>query len=316
MPDLYPEIEPYKTGRLKVSDIHELYYELCGNPKGKPALHLHGGPGGSVSAHYRRFFNPDKYHLIRLHQRGAGLSTPQAEIKDNTTQHLIADIEKLRSHLNIEKWLVYGGSWGSTLGLAYAQEFPDNITEMVLWGIFLGSKEQSAWSFQNGANALFPDAWEDYVAEIDPADRDDILAAYYRKLTGADFAERLRAAKAFSLWDAKLLMHNPSPAVLDELINEFVADEFAIKIATLACYYFINECFLKPGQLLSGVDRIRHIPATIVHGRYDMICPLKYAWQLHKAWPEARLVIVPGAGHSGKELPMQQAIIEALDSFM
>jgi len=311
MSELYPEIEPYKTGRLKVSNIHELYFELCGNPTGKPALHLHGGPGGSPGAHYRRYFNPDKYHLIRFHQRGAGESTPYAEIKENTIHDLIADIKKLKEHLDIKKWLIFGGSWGSTLAIAYAQAFPQHVTEMVLWGIFLGSKEETNWFYQKGASIIFPDAWEDYVAQIDPAERDDMVSAYYRKLTSESQAERLRAAKAWSSWEGKLIMLNPD----NTLTSEILTDNFAVSIARLECHYFMNECFLKPGQLLSDIERIRHIPTAIRHGRYDVVCPLEYAWKLHRAWPEAKFNIIPACGHSGKELPMQKELIEALDNF-
>ncbi len=311
MIELYPEIEPYESGRLKVSDIHELYYEQCGNPDGKPLLFLHGGPGGSCNPFYRRYFNPQKYRLIRFHQRGAGVSTPHAEIKENTTQLLIGDIEKLRNLLGVEKWLVYGGSWGSTLALAYAQEFPQHVTEMILWGIFLGSKEETAWFYQKGANAIFPDHWQDFVSVIDPARRDDMVAAYYRIFTESPIAEQLKAARAWSLWEAKLLTLNIDEA----LISEFSADEFAIAIARLECHYFINECFLKPGQLLSNIDRIKHIPAIIVHGRYDMVCPVENAWKLHCAWPGSQLNIIPAAGHSGKEIANQQALLKAIDHF-
>jgi proline iminopeptidase len=311
MSELYPEIEPYKTGRLKVSNTHELYFELCGNPNGKPALHLHGGPGGSPSAHYRRYFNPEKYHLIRFHQRGAGESTPHAEIKENTIHDLIADIKKLKEHLGVKKWLIFGGSWGSTLALAYAQAFPQHVTEMVLWGIFLGSKEEINWFYQKGASAIFPDVWESYVDKIDPDERHDMVAAYYRKLTSASQEERLRAAKAWSSWEGKLIMLNPDSTIN----NEFMTDEFAVAIARLECHYFMNECFLKPGQLLSDVERIRHIPTVVMHGRYDVVCPLEYAWKLHRAWPEAQLNIIAACGHSGKELPMQKEIVKALDCF-
>ncbi len=311
MSEIYPEIEPYQVGRLKVSDLHDLHYELIGNPKGKPAVYLHGGPGSGCNPFYRRYFNPEKYHLIMFDQRGCGKSTPHNELRENTTQLLVSDIEKLREHLKINKWLIYGGSWGSALALAYAQTFPQAVTEMVMSGIFLGSKEEVSWLYQSGANTMFPDFWEDFISVIDQKDRADLLAAYYSKFTKAPKEEQLRAAKAWSLWEARLLKLNLDP----DLEKEFIADEFAIAHARIECHYFTNNCFLKPGQLIAGVERIKHIPAVIVNGRYDMICPPKYAWKLYKAWPKAKIVISPAAGHSGRDVPNQQALIEATDSF-
>ncbi len=311
MVELYPEIEPYQIGRLKVSDLHELHYELIGNPKGKPVVYLHGGPGSGLSENSRRYFDPQKYHLIMFDQRGCGKSTPHNELRENTTQLLIADIEKLREHLGIQKWLVYGGSWGSTLALAYAQSFPQRVTEMVMYGIFFGSNEEVSWLYQRGANTMFPDLWEEFVSVIDDKDRHNMLAAYHRKFTEAPKAEQLKAAKCWSLWEARLLKLNIDP----EIEKEFVVDEFAIAHARIECHYFMNNCFLKPGQLLAGVEKIKEIPAVIVNGRYDMMCPPKYAWQLHKAWPKSKLIIAPAAGHSGREIPNQQALIEATDKF-
>lgn len=244
-------------------------------------------------------------------QRGCGKSTPHNELRENTTQLLVSDIEKLREHLKINKWLIYGGSWGSALALAYAQTFPQAVTEMVMSGIFLGSKEEVSWLYQSGANTMFPDFWEDFISVIDQKDRADLLAAYYSKFTKAPKEEQLRAAKAWSLWEARLLKLNLDP----DLEKEFIADEFAIAHARIECHYFTNNCFLKPGQLIAGVERIKHIPAVIVNGRYDMICPPKYAWKLYKACPKAKIVISPAAGHSGRDVPNQQALIEATDSF-
>jgi proline iminopeptidase len=312
MPELYPEIEPYKTGRLKVSNIHELYYELCGNPKGKPVVFLHGGPGSGCSPRSRQFFNPRKYNLILFDQRGSGRSTPHAELKENTTAALVADIEKLREHLGIKKWLVYGGSWGSTLGLAYAQAFPQNVTEMILWGIYLATKEETIWSFKNGANVIFPDYWEEFISIIKPSKRNDLVAAYYEIFTKAPRAVQLKAAKAWGLWEGRLTTLNPSQEFLSSLNND---DQFAMAHSQLECHYFVNNCFIKPGQLLAGVKRIKNIPAIIINGRYDMVCPLANAWKLHKAWPKSQLVIVPAAGHSSREIGMEQAIVKATDQF-
>ncbi len=311
MVELYPEIEPYQSGRLKVSDLHELYYEEIGNPQGKPSLYLHGGPGSGANPFYRRYFNPQKYRLIMFDQRGCGKSTPHNELRENTTQLLVSDIEKLREHLNINKWLVYGGSWGSTLALAYAQTFPERVSEMVMSGIFLGSKEEIAWVYQNGANAIFPDFWEEFISVIDTSERSDMLAAYSRIFLKGKLPEQLKAAKAWSLWEARMLKLNIDPA----LESEFTADEFAIAHARIECHYFTNDCFLRSGQLLDGVERIKNIPAVIVNGRYDMICPPKYAWQLYRAWPKAKIILSPGAGHSGRDVPNQLALIEATDKF-
>lgn len=312
MVEPYPEIEPYESGRLKISDLHELHYELIGNPKGKPAVYLHGGPGSGCNPFYRRYFNPEKYHLIMFDQRGCGKSTPHNELRENTTQLLVSDIETLRKHLKIEKWLVYGGSWGSTLALAYAQTFPDFVTEMVMSGIFLGSKEEVSWLYQSGVDTMFPDYWEEFVSVIDEKDRQDMLNAYHKIFTKASKEEQLKAAKAWSRWEARLIKLIPDP----EIEEEFAVDDFAIAHARIECHYFSNECFLKPGQLLDGMEKIKHIPAVIVNGRYDMVCPPKYAWQLYKKWPKAKIIINPAAGHSGRDPQNMQALIEAVDNFV
>jgi len=308
---IYPEIEPYETGRLKVSDLHELHYELIGNPKGKPAVYLHGGPGSGCNPFYRRYFNPQKYHLIMFDQRGCGKSTPHNELRENTTQLLVSDIERLREHLGIKQWLVYGGSWGSTLALAYAQSHPQAVTEMVMSGIFLGSQEEINWMYQEGANNIFPDFWEEFISIIGLAKRNDLLSAYSDIFINAPKEEQLKAAKAWSLWESRMLKLNVDPA----LEEEFTIDEFAIAHARIECHYFTNDCFLKPGQLIAGVERIKDIPAVIVNGRYDMICPPKYAWKLHKAWPKSKIIIAPAAAHSGRDVPNQLALLAALDNF-
>lgn len=245
MAELYPEIEPYDAGRLKVSDIHELYYEQVGNPEGKPVIFLHGGPGSGCNPRWRTFFNPKKYRLVLLDQRGSGKSTPHAELKDNTTQLLVADIEQLRKKLNIDKWLVFGGSWGSTLALAYAQAHPECVTEMIMYGIFLGSKEEDQWVYKEGANRIFPDFWQDFIAPIEPNKRHDLISAYYEIFTEAPRAEQVKAAKAWGLWEGRLTTLD-----FDETtINTFTDDDFAMAHSRLECHYFINDCFLKPGQL-------------------------------------------------------------------
>ena len=312
MAELYPEIEPYQTGRLKVSNLHELHYELIGNPQGKPAVYLHGGPGSGCNPFYRRYFNPQKYNLIMVDQRGCGKSTPHNELRENNTQLLVSDLENLREHLKIKRWLVYGGSWGSTLALAYAQTFPQVVTEMVMSGIFLGSTEEIDWMYQNGANIIFPDFWEEFVSMIETEKRGDLLSAYSEIFTNAPKEIQLRAAKAWSLWEARMLKLDIDPA----LESEFAADEFAIAHAKIECHYFTQNCFLEPGQLLKNIEKIKHIPAIIVNGRYDMICPPKYAWKLHRAWPKSKLVIAPAAGHSGRDRNNQLSLIEALDSFV
>ncbi len=311
MPELYPEIEPYKTGRLKVSDIHELYYELSGNPDGKLAVFLHGGPGSGFNLFYRRYFNPQKYNLLMFDQRGCGKSTPHNELRENTTQLLVSDIEKLREYLGIKKCLLYGGSWGSTLALAYAQTFPERVSEMVMSGIFLGTKEEIVWMYQHGANYIYPDHWEDFVSVIDLNKRHDMLAAYSDIFLKAPKEKQLQAAKAWSLWEARMLKLLIDPA----LEMEFTADDFAIAHARAECHYFVNDCFLKPDQLLKNIERIKHIRAVIVNGRYDMVCPPQAAWKLHSVWPNSKLILSPAAGHSGRDLQNQLALIAATDQF-
>ena len=308
---LYPEIEPYDSGRLRVSDLHELYYEQVGNPEGKPAVFLHGGPGGGVEPYYRRFFDPARYRAVLFDQRGAGKSTPHASIEQNTTQDLVADIERLREHLGIERWLVFGGSWGSTLALAYAQAHPERVTELVLRGIFLLRRQELLWFYQHGASIIFPDAWEHFLAPIPRPERGDLMQAYHRRLTSDDAQARLEAARAWSIWEA-----STSRLLVDpDLIANFQADEFAEAFARIECHYFVNGGFMPEGQLLADVDRIRQIPGVIVQGRYDVVCPMESAWDLHRAWPESELVIVPDAGHSAREPGIAAALVAATDHF-
>ena len=309
---LYPEIEPYDTGMLKVSDLHTLHYEQCGNPDGKPVVFLHGGPGGGINPNYRRFFDPKAYRIVLFDQRGCGKSTPHAELTDNTTWHLVADIERIREHLGIARWQVFGGSWGSTLALAYAQTHPDKVTELVLRGIFMLRRWELEWFYQKGCDALFPDAWESYLAAIPEAERGDMMSAYYRRLTSADAKVRVEAARAWSVWEAATshLYQDPNH------IASSGEDEFALAFARIECHYFVHGGFFEhDDQLLRHVDRIRKIPAVIVQGRYDVVCPMRSAWDLHRAWPEADLRVVADAGHSALEPGIAHELLEATDRF-
>ena len=315
MPELrtfYPEIEPYATGRLSVSGGHELYYEESGNPKGKPVVFLHGGPGGGTEPKQRRFFDPATYRIVLFDQRGCGKSTPHASLEHNTTWDLVADVERLRTHLGIERWLVFGGSWGSTLALAYAETHPERVTELVLRGIFLLRDEEIAWFYQEGASWMFADAWEKYLEPIPAAERGDLLNAYYKRLTGADAAERSRAAKAWSVWEGSTSCLFPN----EDLIRRTAGDEFALAFARIECHYFVNKGWLDGGRgLLENVGKIRKIPTVIVQGRYDVVCPMKSAWDLSRAFPEADLRIVKDAGHSAMEPGIVHELVSATDRF-
>lgn len=308
----YPEIDAYRTGRLRVSDEHEIYFEESGNPAGKPAVFVHGGPGGGTDPKQRRFFDPARYRIILFDQRGCGRSTPYASLVDNTTWHLVADMEALREHLKIEKWQVFGGSWGSTLALAYAEKHPDRVSELVLRGIFLLRKWEIDWFYQDGAGAIFPDAWEKYLAAIPAEERGDMVGAYYRRLTSSDTAVQQEAARAWSVWEGSTSFLYPN----EEHIRRSGADAFAVAFARIECHYFVNKGFFDADdQLLRDVGRIRHIPAVIVQGRYDVVCPIKSAWDLHRAWPEADLRIVTDAGHSAFEPGIVSELVAATDKF-
>jgi proline iminopeptidase len=309
---LYPEIEPFESGLLKVSALHTLYYEQSGNPNGKPVVFLHGGPGGGTSPKCRRFFDPVIYRIVLFDQRGCGKSTPHAELTDNTTWDLVADIERLRGHLAIDRWQVFGGSWGSTLALAYAQTHPDKVTELVLRGIFMLRRWELEWFYQKGCDALYPDAWETYLNAIPEAERGDLISAYHRRLTSVDPKTRTDAARAWSVWEGatSFLWQDPSH------IESSAEDEFALAFARIECHYFVNGGFFEhDDQLLRNVDRIRKIPTVIVQGRYDVVCPLRSAWDLHRAWPEADLHIVQDAGHSAFEPGITRELLEATDRF-
>ncbi|PXV58272.1 prolyl aminopeptidase Serine peptidase. MEROPS family S33 [Dyella jiangningensis] len=309
---LYPEIEPYDTGMLKVSDLHTLYYEQSGNPNGKPVVFLHGGPGGGTNPKCRRFFDPAVYRIVLFDQRGCGKSTPHAELHDNTTWNLVNDIERIREHLGIHCWQVFGGSWGSTLALAYAQTHPEQVTELVLRGIFMLRRWELEWFYQKGCDALYPDAWETYLKAIPEAEHGDLMSAYYRRLTSSDPVVRVEAARAWSVWEGAT-----SYLYQDEgHIQSSGEDEFALAFARIECHYFVHGGFFEhDDQLLRNVDRIRHIPAVIVQGRYDVVCPMRSAWDLHCAWPEADLRIVQDAGHSAFEPGNISELVKATDRF-
>ncbi|MGI9308822.1 MAG: prolyl aminopeptidase [Gammaproteobacteria bacterium] len=314
MPDsprnLYPPAAPWNSGQLRVSGQHELYFEESGSPGGKPVVFLHGGPGAGANAAARRFFDPQKYRIVVFDQRGCGRSTPHACLEENTTQDLIDDIERLREHLGVDRWQVFGGSWGSTLALAYAQAHANRVTELVLRGIFLLRPEEIHWFYQEGASRLFPDEWEHFLQPIPVAERDDLLQAYYRRLTGEDTAAALEAAKAWSFWEGVTSNLMPSEATA----GRFQADGFALGLARIEAHYFVNGGFLEqPNQLLEGIDRIRSIPAVIVQGRYDVVCPAKTAWDLHRVWPEADFRMVPDAGHSAFESGIVHELVSATD---
>ena len=310
MRDFYPPIQPFREGYLQVSELHTLYFEESGNPQGKPVVFLHGGPGGGTVPLYRQFFNPDLWRIVLFDQRGCGRSQPHATLQENTTWDLVTDIETLRTHLGIDRWSVFGGSWGSTLALAYSQTYPDRCTALILRGIFTLRQKEIRWFYQEGASYLFPDAWEQYLAPIPEAERHDLVGAYYRRLISPDRDIRLAAARAWSIWEASTSKLLPDPS----LMERFGQDEFAAAFARIECHYFVNHGFFDTDdQILRNVDRIRHIPGVIVQGRYDVVCPATTAWELHRAWPEAEFIWIPDAGHSATEKGIVDALVEATD---
>ena len=296
---------------LDVGDGHQLYWELCGNPHGKPAVFLHGGPGSGCSPEHRRLFNPDKYCVLLFDQRGCGRSTPHASIDANTTWHLVADIERLRVLAGVEQWLVFGGSWGSTLALAYAQTHPQRVSALVLRGIFTVRREELLWYYQEGASWIFPDEWEHFVAPIPPEERHDLMAAYRRRLTGGDERLRIEAAVAWSRWEGRTITLLPDPAV-DAVHSD---PHYALAFARIENHYFVNSGFFEERQLLRDAAKLRGIPGVIVQGRYDMATPAKTAWELHRAWPEAEFHLIPDAGHAFKEPGILAQLIRATDRF-
>ncbi len=311
MSDLYPEIEPFNNFHLAVGGGHRLYVEEVGRRRGIPAVFLHGGPGAGCEPYHRRFFDPERYHLVLFDQRGAGRSTPHADLTANTTWDLVEDLERLRRHFGFEQWLLFGGSWGSTLALAYAQSHPERVSALVLRGIFLCRPREIQWFYQEGASRIFPDYWRDFVAPVPPERRDDLLGAYHQLLTGDDELRRMAAAKAWSVWEGRTatLHHDP------EVEAHFAQPHVALAMARIECHYFVNNAFLEPDQLLRDAGHLAGIPGVIVHGRYDMICPLENAWALHHAWPGSELQIIPDAGHSAAEPGTRAALVAATDRF-
>lgn len=306
---LYPSIEPYIRHTLVVDTPHQLYVEECGNARGIPVVFLHGGPGAGFDAIHRQFFDPKRYRIILFDQRGCGRSQPHAELEGNNTAALVSDLEFIRAHLGIETWLVFGGSWGSTLALVYAQTHPERILGLVLRGIFLCRDRDVQWFYQQGASFLYPDYWADYVKPVPAQERDDLISAYYRLLTGADEVSRMAAAKAWSVWEARTVSLTPNPSLVDHFSQPYAA----LALARIECHYFIHHAFLEPDQLLLNAHRLKGIPAVIIHGRYDTVCPLEQAWLLHQIWPEAELRIIPDAGHAATEPSIARALVEATD---
>lgn len=311
MRDLYPPIEPYSTRRLDVGKGHQLHVEQVGNPEGIPILFLHGGPGAGCEAYHRRFFDPAAYRVVLFDQRGCGRSTPHAELQHNTTWDLVDDIERIRDTLGIERWLLFGGSWGSTLALAYAQRHPERVIGLILRGVFLCRDREIDWFYQSGASRIFPDYWQDYLAPIPEQERGDLLHAYHRRLTGDNELMRMAAAKAWSVWEGRTASLHPNRAVVDF----FSQPHTALSLARIECHYFVNHAFLRPDQLLEEAHRLNGIPGVIVQGRYDLICPMESAWQLHQAWRGSELMVIPDAGHSAAEPGIRQALIETTDRF-
>ena len=312
MDTLYPEIATFDSGMLQADDRHQLYYEQCGNPRGKPVIILHGGPGAGCSDSMRRFHDPEAYRIVLLDQRGSGKSTPHADLVDNTTWDLVADIERLRERLSIEKWQVFGGSWGSTLALAYAQKHPDRVTELVLRGIFMLRRWELEWFYQEGASRIYPDAWDNYLAAIPVDEQQDLISAYHRRLTSSDRSVQLAAAKAWSIWEASTSCLVPD----SKIVSDYGTDDFALAFARIESHYFVTAGFFEvDDQLLRDAHKIRHIPGTIVHGRYDVVCPVKNAWDLKKVWPEAELYVCPNSGHAALEPEIAQALVRATDKY-
>jgi proline iminopeptidase len=307
---LYPEIEPYARHHLAVDDTHELYLEESGNPDGMPVLVVHGGPGGGCEDYHRRFFDAERFRIILMDQRGAGRSTPLAELAHNTTADLVGDMEKVRHFLGIDRWMLFGGSWGSTLSLVYAQTWPENVLGLVLRGIFLCRPRDIHWFYQDGASRVFPDYWQDFLAPIPEGERDNLVAAYYRRLTSENELEQIQAAKAWSIWEGRCATLHPNPKVVEHFGHPHVA----IALARIECHYFMNQSFLEPDQILRDAGRLAEIPGIIVHGRYDMVCPVENALALSSVWPGAEFRIIRDAGHSASEPAIIDALIRGVES--
>ena len=312
MTALFPEIVPFDSGRLKVDELHSVYYEQSGNPQGKPVVFIHGGPGGGSNPVHRRFWDPSIYRIVLFDQRGCGRSTPHAELRGNTTWNLVDDIERIRVHLGVDRWQLFGGSWGSTLALTYAQKHPERVTEMILRGIFLLRHREIQWYYQEGASRMFPEAWQRFLAPIPEEERDDIVGAYYRRLTSKDRDVRITAARAWSMWEGGTSRLVPDP----ELVARTGDATFAEAFARIECHYFVNRGFFTDdNQLLDNIGRIAHIPSVIVQGRYDVVCPPESAYQLHRVWPSSTLIIAGRSGHSALEPEITSHLVEAAARF-
>lgn len=309
MLNLYPDIEPYARHRLAVDEPHELYLEESGNPDGIPVLVVHGGPGGGCEDYHRRFFDAERFRIILMDQRGAGRSTPLAELEGNSTDTLVQDMETIRQFLGIDRWLLFGGSWGSTLSLVYAEAYPERVLGLVLRGIFLCRPRDIQWFYQEGASRVFPDYWQDFLAPIPEDERHDMVTAYYRRLTSANELEQIQAAKAWSIWEGRCATLHPNPKVVEHFGHPHVA----IALARIECHYFMNNAFLEPDQIVRDAGRLADIPGVIVHGRYDMVCPLDNALALHRAWPEAELHIIRDAGHSASGPAIVDALLRGVE---
>lgn len=305
----YPEIKPYQRHQIAVEPPHELYVDESGNPDGIPVLFVHGGPGAGCGKYDRRFFDPEVYRIVLFDQRGSGRSRPHAELEGNTTQKLVEDIEVIRTTLGIDKWVLFGGSWGSTLSLVYAQTYPERVLGLILRGIFLCRPEDIHWFYQEGASRLFPDYWEDFVDQIPVEERDNLLAAYYRRLTGENQILQMSAAKTWSGWEGRTATLKPCQDVVDS----FTEPHRALSLARIEAHYFMNNSFLEPNQILRDAHKLAGIPGIIVHGRYDVICPLDNAYALHQAWPDSELIIIREAGHASREPGIVDALIRATD---
>lgn len=311
MRKLYPQLEPYNSGMLSVGNGHEIYWELSGNPAGKPVVFLHGGPGAGCNDDHRRLFDPDRYRIMLFDQRGCGRSTPHASLDSNTTWHLVDDIESLRMNFEVERWLVVGGSWGSTLALAYAETHPDRVSELIVYSILTMRRSELLWYYQDGASWLFPDKWQQFLEPVPDEERADLIAAYQKLLNSQDPDTRMRAAKAWSLWEAATMRVMP-----DEKLTEIhETDDFALALARIENHYFRHNGFLRDAQLLRDASKLRQVPGAIIQGRYDIVTPARTAWDLHRAWPEAEFHIVEGAGHASSEPGLLDQIIQATDRF-
>jgi proline iminopeptidase len=311
VPGLYPRIKPYTTHRLEVDPPHILHVEESGDPNGIPILFVHGGPGAGCMPYHRTFFDPEAYRIILFDQRGCGRSAPHAELEANTTQALVADMEKIREKLGIEQWILFGGSWGSTLSLVYAETHPERVLGLILRGVFLCRREEIDWFYQGGAARIFPDHWQEFISLIPEHERDNMVAAYYKRLTGENELARMAAAKAWSRWEGQTSTLQPSRSV----VGSFTEPYTAMSISRIECHYFMNDSFLEPNQILNNVGKLEGIPGVIVQGRYDVVCPMQSAWELYNAWADSELDIIPDAGHSATERGIVDALVRATINF-